>query len=212
MALILTTACNMRCKYCFESEDGYKPEFMSNEVIEESIRKFYSDEENVDLFKGKIELFGGEPLLMYEQVKHVIDTIKMYKPKNADTEIWITTNLFNLDKRTFKLLNESGIPTKITISVMFDKELHDAERVDCKGEGTYDKVYSNMLYAFENYKNLYYQCHQVITPKVLRSGKVKDIYERSMEIMNKYKVLVSTNPVSQGSTEDDMYKIGRAHV
>ncbi|MGL5315598.1 MAG: radical SAM protein [Peptostreptococcaceae bacterium] len=204
IALILTTACNMRCKYCFESEQDYKPLFMSKDVIETTIEKFIGSD-MVDPNLARIELFGGEPLLDLDQIKTVYDAISKYNKAGRRVEVWITSNMFKTDKRILEYINNQNVPTKITASVVFDKECHDLDRVDCAGNGTYDQVYANILDLIDNYKNIYVQCHQVFSPKLVRMGRLEQIFEESMRMMQTKGILVSTNPVSQGSTEEDMY-------
>lgn len=204
MALILTTACNMRCTYCFESEDGYKPEYMELNTIEESIKRFL-EESTVDVSNCRIELFGGEPLLDFNTVKFCYDVMTKYKRPGTNLSVWITSNMFKTDERILEFINNHPIQTKLTISILLDEELHNAERIDCAGNGTYKSVLANTLNAISKYKKIHYQLHQVISPRVIRSGKLPSIYEESIKFMKDYGVVVSTNPVSIGSTHEDNY-------
>ncbi|MGL5099681.1 MAG: radical SAM protein [Fusobacteriaceae bacterium] len=207
IALILTTACNMRCKYCFESEGSYKPIFMTDEIIEQALKRTLS--ENIEVGERVIiELFGGEPTLSEKQIHKVYECIKKYNIYNKEIVIWITTNLLVSNYNIWNIIKNAPYETKVTVSILLDKESHDADRIDAAMVGTYDRVRTNLLELIEFFKdaNIPVQCHQVLSPKVLKMKTLDKILEASTLLMLEHKnVYVSTSPVSTGSTMDDYY-------
>ncbi|MCK9568090.1 TIGR04084 family radical SAM/SPASM domain-containing protein [Candidatus Pacearchaeota archaeon] len=135
--IILSEACNSRCRYCYEKSQ--------KEFGGELDKKFHFDfsapchsELNVNILKKfikkdkspKIIFYGGEPLLNQEKMIEIMKQL-------PDMRYFIQTN--------GKLLNE--LPkqyvqkfSKILISIDGDKERTDFNR----GKGTYDLVIKNI--------------------------------------------------------------------
>lgn len=131
--IILTERCNSRCKYCYEKsmkefENGLenKWEFedvpFNSEVSISDLKKFLKPEDT-------LIFYGGEPILMLDKIREIID--------NINCKFCIQTN--------GKLINEIPISylkkfNKILVSIDGDKFHTDYN----KGEGTYEKVISNL--------------------------------------------------------------------
>jgi sulfatase maturation enzyme AslB (radical SAM superfamily) len=70
--LYLTTECQLRCKYCYEAEvrEKMKTEVViTKEEIREAIDFFIDHNSN----NKNLCLFGGEPLLAWDEIKYAID-------------------------------------------------------------------------------------------------------------------------------------------
>lgn len=100
-----TTACNLRCKYCWESNT---PSFMSEEV-KDRILKFLKRE--VRYYKSLfVSWFGGEPLLDKKFLINFVQDIKRICLEEKTPFISnITTNGYNLDIDTFTALVKSNL-------------------------------------------------------------------------------------------------------
>ena len=135
--LILTTDCNLQCKYCFgESLDDFDEEFCDDIEVDYTLPcKINYD---VDLLKRLclkdpdcvLTFYGGEPLLCTDKIKQIMDTVN---PKY----FMIQTNGLLLDKLEPKYLNRF---TTILVSIDGDEALTDYYR----GKGTYRKVIDNL--------------------------------------------------------------------
>ncbi len=86
ITLTLTEKCNLNCIYCYENNKS--KEIMSLEVAKDII----SYELNLnDADVCEIDLFGGEPFLVYNNIKKIVDFIENNEWK-MQTIIFIVTN------------------------------------------------------------------------------------------------------------------------
>ncbi|MGB9840359.1 thioether cross-link-forming SCIFF peptide maturase [Thermovenabulum sp.] len=145
-ALCLNIAhdCNLFCRYCFASKGDYnlKRNIMSKEVGEKAIDFLLKN--SGDLKNLEIDFFGGEPLIAYDTVKHIIEYAR-FKEKNYGKKIkfTITTNALLLDDEKIKFLNENM--DNIVMSLDGRKEVNDRMRVRIDGKGSYDDILPNII-------------------------------------------------------------------
>ena len=68
--------CNLRCKYCFADEGEYKGcrKPMSAEVGKRAID--YVLENSGNIKNIEVDLFGGEPLMVFDTIKEIVDYAK----------------------------------------------------------------------------------------------------------------------------------------
>ncbi len=137
--MIITTACNFRCKYCYLSSlVDHKPRVMSLETSKRALNYFYNYIKKVKDEPPKLVLYGGEPLLNTEVMKFVIEDVrKNEKHKNIPhVSLILITNGSLLDKGITKFLKRN----KILVAVSLDgpKNINDSNRVYKSGKGTYD--------------------------------------------------------------------------
>jgi putative peptide-modifying radical SAM enzyme len=134
--IILTTECNLQCKYCFaesiEDFDSWFPNFeidysLPKKIIYklDSLSKFCSLDSECTLI-----FYGGEPLLCVDKIKEIMN----YVPAKYYV---IQTNGTYLDRLEPKYLNR--IHT-IFVSIDGDEVLTDFYR----GKGTFRKVIDNL--------------------------------------------------------------------
>jgi putative peptide-modifying radical SAM enzyme len=140
--VILTTDCNLQCKYCFgESLDDFDEDFSDIEVDYDLPSKVNYDLELLDKFCRKdpdcvLTFYGGEPLLQVNKLKQVMDKIK---PEH----FMIQTNGLLLDKLEPKYVNRFRT---ILVSIDGEEALTDYYR----GNGTFRKVISNLKLIMKN--------------------------------------------------------------
>jgi putative peptide-modifying radical SAM enzyme len=134
--LILTTECNLECRYCFgEALDDMDVDFLDFDVDYSLPKKISYD---VDLLARFCRLdpdcvltfYGGEPLLCVDEIRRIMDNVEA-------KHFIIQTNGLLLDRLGREYVNRFHT---ILVSIDGDEELTDFYR----GKGTFRKVVSNL--------------------------------------------------------------------
>ena len=140
--VILTTECNLQCRYCFgESLDDFDEDFGDIEVDYDLPKKINYNVELLDKFCRKdpdcvLTFYGGEPLLCADKIKQIMD--------NVDAKhFMIQTNGLLLDKLEPKYVNRFHT---ILVSIDGEEALTDYYR----GNGTFRKVIDNLKLIKQN--------------------------------------------------------------
>ncbi|HLN89977.1 MAG TPA: TIGR04084 family radical SAM/SPASM domain-containing protein, partial [Candidatus Binatia bacterium] len=135
--VILTSECNLQCKYCFgESLDDFDEDFGDDiEVDYDLPRRLNYDLALLDEFCRKdpdciLTFYGGEPLVEANKLKQIMNKVK---PKY----FMIQTNGLLLDKLEPKYVNRFHT---ILVSIDGEEALTDYYR----GKGTFRKVVDNL--------------------------------------------------------------------
>lgn len=141
---IITLRCSQKCRYCqASSEDESRLEFdMSAETAKKCVDLVFRSPSPAI----KIEFQGGEPLLNFETVEYIVRYAKkLNKVYRKNLEFVVCTNLLGLNERILNYLEEH----KIWVSTSLDgpRNLHDANRITRKGNGTFDLVRKNIRAA-----------------------------------------------------------------
>ena len=140
--LILTTECNLQCRYCFgESLDDFDEDFGEIEVDYGLPKKVNYNVESLAGFCRKdpdcvLTFYGGEPLLCTDKIKQVMDRVKAKL-------FMIQTNGLLLDKLEPKYVNRFHT---ILVSIDGEEALTDYYR----GHGTFRKVINNLKLIKQN--------------------------------------------------------------
>ncbi|RXA21959.1 anaerobic sulfatase maturase [Methanosarcina sp. MSH10X1] len=132
--------CNLACSYCFflDKELLYPGSRfrMSDDVLENYIRQLIEAHRSPQV---TVAWQGGEPTLMgIDFYRHAIEVQEKYRKPGMTFENTMQTNGTLLDNEWCRFFKENGF--LIGISIDGPRELHDAYRVDKKGEGTFDRV------------------------------------------------------------------------
>jgi putative peptide-modifying radical SAM enzyme len=140
--VILTTECNLQCRYCFgESLDDFEEDFGDIEVDYELPKKISYSVESLDKFCRKdtdcvLTFYGGEPLICVDKIKQIME--------NVDAKhFMIQTNGLLLDKLEPKHVNHFHT---ILVSIDGEEALTDYYR----GNGTFRKVVNNLKLIKQN--------------------------------------------------------------
>lgn len=130
--ILITTNCNMACKYCFE-----KDKIIEN-MDEKLILEYYSHNPCTSTFP-----FGGEPLLKLDLLLKIIDSVRTNRniPKRRMDELirklkTIITN-GTLIKNNIEKIKEYDL--EMQISMDGPQIIHNSNRIFPNGKGTYDK-------------------------------------------------------------------------
>lgn len=139
LIILPTEQCNFRCKYCYE---GFNKGKMSAD-IQESLIKYVRN--NIHKYTGlNVSWFGGEPLEALDIVEYLSTEFqKICKTAKKVYSAGMTTNGYNLSLDVYKKLHKLGVYNyQITIDGL--KENHDMQRVLSNGQGSFDRIVSNL--------------------------------------------------------------------
>jgi putative peptide-modifying radical SAM enzyme len=134
--VILTTECNLECRYCFgEACEDVDEDFSSFEVDYSLPKKLNYSLELLDRFCRKdpdciLTFYGGEPLLRVDEIERIMDNVKAKL-------FMIQTNGMLLDRLKTEYVNRFHT---ILVSIDGDETLTDFYR----GKGTFRKVIDNL--------------------------------------------------------------------
>ena len=134
--------CNLDCEYCFflSKEALYpgSPFRMKEDVLEAYIKQVI---ESQQVPQVTIAWQGGEPTLMgLEFFEKSIQLVNKYARPGMQIENTIQTNGTKLDSDWCRFFKKHNF--LVGLSLDGPKEMHDAYRVDKRGEGTFDQVLS----------------------------------------------------------------------
>ncbi|MGB9131795.1 MAG: anaerobic sulfatase maturase [Methanosarcina sp.] len=132
--------CNLACSYCFflDKELFYPgSKFrMSEEVLESYIRQLIKAHRTPQV---TVAWQGGEPTLMgIDFYRRAIELQEKYRKPGMTFENTMQTNGTLLDAEWCQFFKENNF--LIGISIDGPRELHDAYRVDKKGQGSFNRV------------------------------------------------------------------------
>jgi uncharacterized protein len=139
---ILTTECNLQCKYCYgENLEDFDEDFSGIEVDYSLPRRISYDLNLLADFCRKdpecvLTFYGGEPLLRTDEIKRIMDDVH---PKR----FMIQTNGVFLDRLEPEYVNRLHT---ILVSIDGDEDLTDYYR----GTGTFRKVLENLKLIVNN--------------------------------------------------------------
>lgn len=150
--LVLTKACNFRCRQCFQYErhPDVHPELagtsslMSREVAKLGIDAFarHCMESEGDDFEPQLYFYGGEPLLNWSVLTYSVEYANSLRgrglPKDIGYVVITNGSLIDDEKSEFFARHRIGIG----LSIDGPKEKNDAFRLLANNGGTYDVIVS----------------------------------------------------------------------
>ena len=132
--------CNMRCRYCFYADEANKRTtanygMMSAETLEAVLRQVFSaaDQSCAILFQG------GEPTLA--GIPFFEEAVRMTRQLNRSgcrVSFALQTNGLLIDENWCRFLAEHHF--LVGVSLDGTKDIHDLNRIDTSGNGTYSRV------------------------------------------------------------------------
>lgn len=143
MYLILTTGCNLACKYCYIENNVCNNKIehsMSKATAHIAINRYIDHLKNVGLTEAEIILYGGEPLTNWECVKEIA---RYTKERTDNTNIKIVVSMVTngtlLDEEKADFIAEYGL--RVGISIDGPKDINDENRIyRASKNSVYDKV------------------------------------------------------------------------
>lgn len=136
-----SSLCNIRCKYCFYADVSSHREVksygkMTEDTVIKMIENIYADLEDGDHLTLAFQ--GGEPTLAgLAFYKTLIAHVNQQNP-NVTVQYAIQTNGMLINERWCRLLKENNF--LVGLSIDGHPIYHDLNRVDTKGQGTFNRV------------------------------------------------------------------------
>jgi len=149
LTLHLTTACNLRCGYC------YAPPRAGPRMSEETAAKALDLGARLSEGSCGVIFFGGEPLLERDLIRATVDRARALERRTkARFHFKITTNGVLLDQEFLALAEREGI--LVALSVDGIREAHDRHRRFADGRPSFDIVQARlrMLLAARPYSSV----------------------------------------------------------
>jgi uncharacterized protein len=134
------STCNIDCKYCFFlSKEALYPndkQRMSEDTLETYIRQLLESHRTPNV---TVAWQGGEPTLMkLDFFRRSIEVVEKYRRPDQTVQHTFQTNGILLDDDWCAFFKEHNF--LVGLSVDGPREIHDANRVDRGGQGTFDRV------------------------------------------------------------------------
>ena len=132
--------CNLRCKYCFYHDITEIREVGNYGIINESLMEnMIKKTLNTAKISATFAFQGGEPTLAgIEFFKKVVNLQKKYNVSNININNAIQTNGTLIDDEWASFLAENKFLTGISLDGT--KDIHDLNRLDAKGCGSFTRV------------------------------------------------------------------------
>lgn len=140
LALVLTSDCNLRCKYCYADCGIYSfvtRTVMKNDSLQSILDYFLTSFKNVET----IQFFGGEPSLCVKQIEFSVNYINNYCKKNPSyikPRYGIVTNGYALSNQLLDIFEQNDFT--VTLSLDGPINVNDALRIDTQGKGSYERI------------------------------------------------------------------------
>lgn len=147
LSLEIVNKCNLNCTYCYLGEK--KNVFMSMDVAKKAV-EIGIHEAQKQFDKTLIIYFiGGEPLLAFHIIKEIVFCVKKECEENNVKYIFsITTNGTLLTEDIVTFFGDNQFEIKLSLDG--EKDIHDLNRKDYAGKGSYQILSDNMKFL-ENY-------------------------------------------------------------
>lgn len=170
--------CNMRCRYCFyadETRNRNTPSF--GMMTEETLRRVLTQVLSAASSTCTLAFQGGEPTLAgLPFFRRVIELEKELNVNHCQIRHALQTNGLLLDDEWADFLHENRF--LVGVSLDGTKELHDKNRVDAGGNGTWNRVMHSLQLLKKH--GVEFNILTVVTGDLCRcTGKVLGFYARN---------------------------------
>jgi len=133
VALVLTHACNLACRYCYTGEK--KRVRMSADVARRAVEAAFHRADD----RLQLTFFGGEPLLEAEHLLALAESARARAAhEGIDLVLQMTTNGTRLTGPLLERLNALNV--RIALSIDGNRAAHEAARPFAGGASSYDAV------------------------------------------------------------------------
>lgn len=169
---IVTRNCNFVCPYCPQEHVSKK---MSQDVFDKLLRLVEHIAQEKKYSQLVISWFGGEPMLMYDEIVIFCSKANSIAKKNKLKIVYgMTTNGYLLNKERANVLFELGV-LNYQITLDGTAASHDKLRKLKNGEGTWNTIWNN----FRSFLETKYKFDIGI-----RINCTPEIIEESFELIN----------------------------
>lgn len=131
--LVLTDACNLSCRYCYENKGSNRMSLTeAKKILDSEIKN--SMDQSIRVF-----FFGGEPFLLFETMSQIYDYLaETYQ--GYDISYAITTNGTLVHGEIQSWLQEHADSFQITLSMDGTSQMHNRNRLYADGRGSFDQI------------------------------------------------------------------------
>jgi uncharacterized protein len=177
LALDVSGSCNMRCVYCAENSTLPERSVMSRDLVVKAVDSLFSWS---SYDKLSLHVGSGEPLLNAGAVQVIGERARALQDQREVT-LHITTNGTLLTEEVCSWLIKDG--WRIKISLDGTEQIHDQNRKDRQGRGTYKKIqpYVHRLSGVPSFSTTSVLCHGT-DPKEVFYG-IADLGVKNIEIV-----------------------------
>jgi len=139
----LASRCNINCTYCYWFEDPLvmqAPKMLQPDVQDALVKGLQRHIQDYGLKEIRITFHGGEPTLFPKhRFESLCESLRLTE-QNTDCRIDLSmqTNGLLVDETWIRLLTTLNVI--LGVSLDGDKQLHDSQRLDHQGRGTYLKT------------------------------------------------------------------------
>lgn len=155
--LHITKKCNCCCNYCYEKDKESK---YTLDGVEHTFLNILKYSKNGSTFG--IEFLGGEPMLAFEYIQHIVELYKNKYANKYNINFTITTNGTILQEEHLLFLKNNKNLVRYAISLDGDKVSNQLRVFKDTYKNTYDVVEKNMYKLKEN--NIPMSLHIVTHP------------------------------------------------
>ena len=195
VALCLTHACNLRCRYCYAGAKSGRS--MTEDTALQTLDFLAAQSDG----PCAATFFGGEPLLQLDLIKTVVARGKSQFPGKFAFRMATNGTLLTPDVIDFLKAND----VYFSLSLDGSPEQQNFNRVDVSGKGSYDRVAAGIdaTLAF----NPYTVAVSVVTPETVEflSDGVKHLFDLG------FRYVVQTLNYSAGWQSSDMPRLKRQY-
>lgn len=131
--------CNLRCKYCFADEGEYHGErqIMPVEIGKQAID--FVIEASGPRRNIEIDLFGGEPLMAFHNIKEIVDYARLREVEaGKNIRFTMTTNATLLNDENMAYLDKNM--GNMVLSLDGRPSVNDKVRIRFDGKGSFNQV------------------------------------------------------------------------
>lgn len=142
-----TYSCNLSCTYCYQKDmdQVYETQIMSDEMLDKASEFIMHKVMEHDMKRPPyVTLFGGEPLMMNERQRKVVEKI-VKACKDTGMPLSVVTGGVNLYEYC-DLLAQANI-VEISLSMDGVADVQDKRRVFHDGSGSFEKVWRGLKEA-----------------------------------------------------------------
>lgn len=171
----VSSTCNLYCRYCFyhdvaENRNQFNYGIMTEETLETIVRKTLEYGE----YQVGFAFQGGEPTIAgLDFYRHFLELQQKYNQKRVKIRNIIQTNGMLIDDDWARFLVENRF--LVGLSLDGPKDLHDLNRIDISGKGSYNRVMKTVA-LFNRYR-VEYNILSVVNRSVARHiGKIYNFF------------------------------------
>ena len=171
-----SSLCNMKCAYCFYEDVAKQRNDYSKGMMDEKTSHRLIDEVfSLNVSQINFCFQGGEPTRIDISFYHdFVAYVSKQNKNNTKITYAIQTNGLALNEAWYQLFEDHHFLVGISLDGF--RELHDAYRLDLKGKGTFDIVFSHIKEMEK--RNITYNILTVLTSKLAKYPKeVFDFYK-----------------------------------